>query len=340
MKKNKTKLFVIITVLAIIVVASAVFTVPFFSSGASKAKTIYIYPDMTESAFSDSLEADFGQAYARRVMILSNYRQIVTPRHIGAYRVEKGMSPFELWRQLSSGTQSPVKFTFNNLRTVADFAESASRQLCMDKNDILRLLTDSASCASFGFTPQTVPAMLIPDTYEVYWSVKPEKLLEKMHDNYIRFWNDERKTKAKKLGLTPEEVVTLASIVEEETAYSPEKGKVARLYINRLSKGMKLQSDPTVKFAIGDFSLKRILHKHLAANSPYNTYAVQGLPPGPIRMPEKSTVNAVLNAPPHDYIYMCAKADFSGSHEFTASYAEHLRYARLYQAALNRRGIK
>ena len=340
MKKNKTKLFVIITVLAIIVVASAVFTVPFFSSGASKAKTIYIYPDMTESAFSDSLEADFGQAYARRVMILSNYRQIVTPRHIGAYRVEKGMSPFELWRQLSSGTQSPVKFTFNNLRTVADFAESASRQLCMDKNDILRLLTDSASCASFGFTPQTVPAMLIPDTYEVYWSVKPEKLLGKMHDNYIRFWNDERKTKAKKLGLTPEEVVTLASIVEEETAYSPEKGKVARLYLNRLSKGMKLQSDPTVKFAIGDFSLKRILHKHLAANSPYNTYAVQGLPPGPIRMPEKSTVNAVLNAPPHDYIYMCAKADFSGSHEFTASYAEHLRYARLYQAALNRRGIK
>lgn len=340
MKKNKTKLFVIITVLAIIVVASAVFTVPFFSSGASKAKTIYIYPDMTESAFSDSLKADFGQAYARRVMILSNYRQIITPRHIGAYRVEKGMSPFELWRQLSSGTQSPVKFTFNNLRTVADFAESASRQLCMDKNDILRLLTDSASCASFGFTPQTVPAMLIPDTYEVYWSVKPEKLLEKMHDNYIRFWNDERKTKAKKLGLTPEEVVTLASIVEEETAYSPEKGKVSRLYLNRLSKGMKLQSDPTVKFAIGDFSLKRILHKHLAANSPYNTYAVQGLPPGPIRMPEKSTVNAVLNAPPHDYIYMCAKADFSGSHEFTASYAEHLRYARLYQAALNRRGIK
>ena len=340
MKKNKTKLFVIITVLAIIVVASAVFTVPFFSSGASKAKTIYIYPDMTESAFSDSLEADFGQAYARRVMILSNYRQIITPRHIGAYRVEKGMSPFELWRQLSSGTQSPVKFTFNNLRTVADFAESASRQLCMDKNDMLRLLTDSASCASFGFTPQTVPAMLIPDTYEVYWSVKPEKLLGKMHDNYIRFWNDERKTKAKKLGLTPEEVVTLASIVEEETAYSPEKGKVARLYLNRLSKGMKLQSDPTVKFAIGDFSLKRILHKHLEANSPYNTYAVQGLPPGPIRMPEKSTVNAVLNAPPHDYIYMCAKADFSGSHEFTASYAEHLRYARLYQAALNRRGIK
>lgn len=340
MKKNKTKLFVIITVLAIIVVASAVFTVPFFSSGASKTKTIYIYPDMTESAFSDSLEADFGEAYARRVMILSNYRQIVTPRHIGAYRVEKGMSPFELWRQLSSGTQSPVKFTFNNLRTVADFAESASRQLCMDKNDMLRLLTDSASCASFGFTPQTVPAMLIPDTYEVYWSVKPEKLLGKMHDNYIRFWNDERKTKAKKLGLTPEEVVTLASIVEEETAYSPEKGKVARLYLNRLSKGMKLQSDPTVKFAIGDFSLKRILHKHLEANSPYNTYAVQGLPPGPIRMPEKSTVNAVLNAPPHDYIYMCAKADFSGSHEFTASYAEHLRYARLYQAALNRRGIK
>lgn len=339
MKKTKTRLLVIIAVLAIIV-AGAAFTVPFFFSGADKGKTIYIYPEMTEAAFSDSLKADFGQAYARRVMMLSNYRRIVTPRHIGAYRVEKGMSPFDLWRKLSSGAQSPVKFTFNNLRTVADFAESASRQLCMDKNDMLRLLTDSASCASFGFTPQTVPAMLIPDTYEVYWSVKPEKLLEKMHDNYTRFWNDGRKAKAKELGLTPNEVATLASIVEEETAYSPEKGKVARLYLNRLHKGMKLQSDPTVKFAIGDFSLKRILHKHLTANSPYNTYAVEGLPPGPIRLPEKSTVNAVLNAPQHDYIYMCAKADFSGSHEFTASYAEHLRYARLYQAALNRRGIK
>ena len=212
MKKTKTKLLVIIAVLAIIV-AGAAFTVPFFFSGADKGKTIYIYPEMTEAAFSDSLKADFGQAYARRVMMLSNYRQIVTPRHIGAYRVEKGMSPFDLWRKLSSGAQSPVKFTFNNLRTVADFAESASRQLCMDKNDMLRLLTDSASCASFGFTPQTVPAMLIPDTYEVYWSVKPEKLLEKMHDNYTRFWNDGRKAKAKELGLTPNEVATLASIV-------------------------------------------------------------------------------------------------------------------------------
>ena len=339
MKKNKTKLFVIITVLAIIVVASAVFTVPFFSSGASKAKTIYIYPDMTESAFSDSLEADFGQAYARRVMILSNYRQIITPRHIGAYRVEKGMSPFELWRQLSSGTQSPVKFTFNNLRTVADFAESASQQLCIDKNDMLRLLTDSASCASFGFTPQTVPAMLIPDTYEVYWSVKPEKLLGKMHDNYIRFWNDERKTKAKKLGLTPEEVVTLASIVEEETAYSPEKGKVARLYINRLSKGMKLQSDPTVKFACGDFGLQRILHKHLAVDSPYNTYLHAGLPPGPIRIPSIAGIESVLNYARHDYLYMCAKEDFSGRHNFAATLREHQNNALRYQRELNRRKI-
>ena len=239
MKKTKTKLLVIIAVLAIIV-AGAAFTVPFFFSGADKGKTIYIYPEMTEAAFSDSLKADFGQAYARRVMMLSNYRQIVTPRHIGAYRVEKGMSPFDLWRKLSSGAQSPVKFTFNNLRTVTDFAEVCSKQLCMGKNDMLRLLTDSASCASFGFTPQTVPTMLIPDTYEVYWSVKPEKLLEKMHDNYTRFWNDKRKAKATQppaqrdeTAIRPDrEIRNRRFLVETDTSQTPH-GKLAIQHLRR-----------------------------------------------------------------------------------------------------------
>lgn len=339
MKTTKKTTIILIAVLAVIA-AGAAFVSPFFFSGASKAKTVYIYPEMTEQAFANSIEAGFGKTYARRLMILSSYRRIVTPGHVGAYKVEQGMSPFALWRKLSAGAQSPVKFTFNNVRTLAEFAKTASRQLCMSENDMLALLTDSASCAQFGFTKQTIPAMLIPDTYEVYWSVTPQKLLEKIKANYDRFWNEERKEKAERLGLSPEETVTLASIVEEETAFSPEKGKVARLYLNRMHKGMKLQSDPTVKFATGDFSIKRILHKHLAVNSPYNTYAVAGLPPGPIRLPEKSTVDAVLDAPQHNYIYMCAKADFSGSHEFTANYAEHLRYARLYQAALDHRGIK
>lgn len=337
-KNNKLTKIITGSAVAVVIIAIAM-ALPFFFSGAESTKMVYIYPGMTETEFSDSLKANFGKSYASRVMLLDNYRKIVTEKHAGAYRIDEGMSPFRAWRKMSSGAQSPVKFTFNNVRTIDDFAKTASRQLCMTDSDILKMLTDSAVCASFGFNKQTIPAMLIPDTYEFYWTVKPEKMLEKMNESYKRFWNDSRKQKAAKLKLTPVEVSTLASIVEEETANSAEKGAVARLYMNRLQKGMKLQSDPTVKFAVGDPSLRRIMHKHLFINSPYNTYKFQGLPPGPIRLPEKATIDAVLNAPQHDYIYMCAKEDFSGSHNFTSNYAEHMRNARNYQAELNKRGI-
>ncbi len=322
---------------AAIVVIAAVAVLPFFLSGADNDEWIYIRPDMTEEALADSLKTKLGDSYATKILALSSYRPVV--HRIGAYRIAKGMSPFRAWRNMSSRAQTPVKFSFNNLRTVDDFSEYCSKKLCMKKEDMLSLLTDSAECASLGFNRQTIPAMLLSDTYEVYWTVEPKALLNKINDNYKSFWTDARRSKAEKEGLTPVDVATLASIVDGETANSGEKGMVARLYINRLHKGMKLQSDPTVKFALNDPSIKRILHKHLFVKSPYNTYMLPGLPPGPIRLPEKKTIDAVLNAPQHDYIYMCANADFSGTHVFTSSYEEHTANARRYQAELNRRGI-
>ena len=190
-----------------------------------------------------------------------------------------------------------------------------------------------------GFDRPNFPAAFIPDSYEFYWSSTPANVVTRLLDYRNKFWTDERRSKAKSLGLTPTEVATVASIVEEETAKTDEKPKVARLYLNRIAKGIKLQADPTVKFASGDFSLRRITGKHLAIESPYNTYRIKGLPPGPIRVAAGATIDAVLNAPDHDYIYMCAKEDFSGYHNFAKDYATHQANARRYQAELNRRQI-
>ena len=176
--------------------------------------------------------------------------------------------------------------------------------------------------------------------YELYWTLQPKALLERMNKEAQKFWNDKRVLEAKQLGLTPDEVMTVASIVEQETAYNPEKPMVAGMYLNRLNQKMPLQADPTVKFALGDFALRRILHEHLRVNSPYNTYKVKGLPPGPICIPSVESINAVLHRANHNYLYMCAKEDFSGSHNFATTYAEHQKNATKYAAALNARGIR
>lgn len=180
----------------------------------------------------------------------------------------------------------------------------------------------------------------MPDTYEFYWNATPNKIIKRLVEYREKFWTDKRKAQAASLGLSPIEATILASIVEEETNKADEKPIVARLYMNRLKKGMLLQADPTVKYAVGNFGLKRILQQHLNIESPYNTYKHPGLPPGPIRIPSGNTIDAVLNAPSNDYIYMCAKEDFSGYHNFTSSYSEHLNNARRYQAVLNKRNIK
>jgi UPF0755 protein len=257
----------------------------------------------------------------------------------GAYRVTSDMTPLKLMYHVQHRMQSPVRITFNNIRTRGELAERLSQQLMLQEEELLALFRDSAYCRQLDTDTANVVSLFLPDTYEVYWNISAQDLVARMAQEYEHFWTPERRALAQALHLTPAEVSVLGSIAEEETQDRTERGIVARLYWNRLELGMPLQADPTVKFAVGDFTLKRIMHEHLAVDSPYNTYLNTGLPPGPIRLCDKATIDAVLHSAPHTYIYMCAREDFSGLHNFARSYAEHQANARRYHDALNARGI-
>lgn len=263
------------------------------------------------------------------------------PNHIhpGRYLIEDGMSNNALINMLRSGRQDPVNLVFNNIRTKRQLAGVISKQIEADSNVIFRLLQNEQYLQRFHFTPQTVQAMFIPNTYEVWWDTSAREFMERMNREYQRFWNGRRKRKAEQLGFNPVEISILASIVDEETLRDEEMPKIAGVYINRLKRGMRLQADPTIKFAIGDFSIKRVLDKHLKVESPYNTYKHGGLPPGPISFPSIAAIEAVLHYQNHDYLYFCAKPDFSGYHNFSVSHRQHILNARQYQQALNRRKI-
>ncbi len=258
----------------------------------------------------------------------------------GRYHIEPETTCLQLFRQLRNGSQEPMNLIIPNARTIERLASVLSQSLMVDSAEIAQALTDSSYCNTHGYTTATIPALFIPNTYEVYWDISVDKLVERMQSENNRFWTADRKAKAEALGMTHEEVATLASIVDEETANNGEKPMIAGLYLNRLHIGMKLQADPTVKFAVGDFTLRRILNKHLFVESPYNTYLHEGLPPGPIRIASVAGLDAVLNHVEHPYLYMCAKEDFSGTHNFAQTLSEHYKNARRYVKALNERGIR
>lgn len=258
----------------------------------------------------------------------------------GRYAISSEQSLFKTLRRVRNHAQEPVRLVIPSVRTMEELAERVSEYLMLDSTTIVTALKDSAFCSSLGYTVETIPALFIPNTYELYWDVSLDGFFERMKKENDAFWTDERENKAKAMGMTKEEVITLASIVDEETANNGEKPRIAGLYLNRLKEPMPLQSDPTVKFAIGDFSLKRILHNHLDVDSPYNTYRNEGLPPGPIRIPSIAGIDAVLNHENHNFLYMCAKEDFSGTHNFAETYNEHLANARRYTDALDKIGIK
>ncbi|MCM1349551.1 MAG: endolytic transglycosylase MltG [Firmicutes bacterium] len=300
-------------------------------------KWIYIPGGATERSVSDSIVCALGQDEANRVTtIMKMIGNNPSVAH-GAYKITDGQSAWTTARNISRGRQTPVKVTWNNVRTMGQMAESVAGKLEFSADDFL--LACQAELEPEGYDRATMPAAFIPDSYEFYWSTGAEDVVKKLHSYQTKFWNEERLAQAKMLGLTPNEVATIASIVEEETSKADERPKVARLYLNRLANGMPLQADPTVKFAIGDFSIRRITNEMLRTPSPYNTYKNPGLPPGPIRIAAKSTLEAVLEAPQHNYLYMCAKEDFSGYHNFAEDYNTHLANARRYQAELDRRNI-
>lgn len=264
---------------------------------------------------------------------LMDYDKGVKP---GLYTLRRNMSNRAAILMLRAGKQEPVKITFNGVRTVSELAEKITRNIDMTPDEFKAAVMAFADNNAYGFNHDNVISMFIPNTYEVYYNITGEALMERMYFEYDNFWNDGRKDKATKVGLTPIEITTLASIVQAETMKREEAPIIAGLYINRLKKGIALQADPTLKFAVGDFSLKRVLNVHKEIDSPYNTYKYAGLPPGPINMPEIFYVDAVLDYKLSDYYYMCAREDFSGYHYFTNSYREHLRNAARYQEALTR----
>ena len=337
MKKKK---WIVIGIVAAVVAILVACAAPYIMSGAPAEGLIKMRKGSTIESITDSIKAHVDEGYAKKVQTLLSLMGAEVGEHEGAFRITQGMSPFTAARYIKNGAQSGIRFTFNNVRTLEEWTQRWGETFLAGPDEMRKVLNDSAMCAKYGKTPQTIACLLMPDTYEFYWNITPEKMLDRMNDYYNEFWTSERKAKAEKLGLTPDEVATIASIVEEETVKADERGKVARLYLNRYQQGMRLQADPTVKFALGDFSIKRITVPMTQISSPYNTYRVNGLPPGPIRLPEKSTIDAVLDAPQHDFIYMCARPDFSGYHDFTRDYAAHLDNAHRYQAALNERGVK
>ncbi|MBL7842860.1 MAG: endolytic transglycosylase MltG [Cyclobacteriaceae bacterium] len=264
---------------------------------------------------------------------LMDYDKLVKP---GRFVLRGNMNNIQAIRFLRAGEQEPVRITFNNVRLITDLPEKITTNIGLTPAEFEAALAGFLAGDSRGFTNENILCMFLPNTYEVYYTISGKQLVERMYAEYERFWNDERKQKAEAIGLTPIQVSILASIVQAESVKRDEAPVIAGLYLNRIRSGIPLQADPTLVYAVGDFTLKRVLNEHKEVESPYNTYKYKGLPPGPINMPEISTVEAVLNYKPSNFLYMCAKEDFSGYHNFTASYSEHLKNATRYQQALTR----
>jgi UPF0755 protein len=266
-----------------------------------------------------------------------NYISRVKP---GRYHLHQGMSNRKLINMLASGTQQPVTLAFHNLRLKEQFAGFVSKKIEPDSISIIRLLDSASFVQKYGFTTDDVYTMFLPNSYQLYWNTSPERFFKRMYANYEKFWTPERRQKAVAINLDPVKVSILASIVDAEALHDNEMPTIAGLYLNRLKKGMKLESDPSVIFAENDFTIRRVLNKYLSINSPYNTYLHTGLPPGPIMMPSVNAVNAVLDYKKTDYIYMCAKEDFSGYHNFATNLADHNINAAKWRHALDERNIK
>ena len=301
---------------------------------------IHITPDDNSTTIIDKLSEIEGIGSTKGFELLAKHNNFDSRKRSGRFAINNGENMHRIYRRIVSNEQTPVKLVVPATRTLEQMVGAISRQLMLDSLELIEFIKTPIYYESIGYKSETLPSLFIPNTYEVYWNIKPETLITRLMNERRRFWNEERSNKAKKLNLTPEEVATLASIIDEETNNDEEKPVVAGMYINRLKRGMPLQADPTVKYAIGDPTRQRILKKDLATDSPYNTYRYKGLPPGPIRIPTIQAIESVLNYTKHNYLYMCAKEDFSGKHNFARTLTEHNANARRYQAALNKLNIK
>lgn len=275
----------------------------------------------------------------RSFLFVAQLKKFKMPSKGGRYVIKSGWSNNDIINSLRIGSEIPVKLTFNNIRTPQDLSARIAQQLALDSVDMMACFEDYDFIRSLGFDFETIISIFIPNTYEVYWSTDAESLFKRMKREYDVFWNEDRMDLSKAIGYSPVEIMTIASIVDEETLKTFEKPIMAGVYINRLKRGIPLQACPTLKFALNDFTIKRILYEHQKVESPYNTYKYRGLPPGPIRVAATGTIDSVLNYKKHSYLYFCAKEDFSGEHNFSKTLKEHNRYAARYHKALNKNKI-
>lgn len=338
--KHRHSRSVAIVISAVVVVALIVFAVMYFllSGMAPSSAIVRIPANASNEQLHDSVSKYLGEGYAKKVSRLVRLRGTDLNTRHGAYLVEAGMSPLDAMRRLTSGPQEPLTITINGFRLLPVLEEKVAARFDFSTDSIAAALSNPVLLKDYGLTPEQVLALFLNDSYEFYWDASPEDVIMKVGAHYNDVWSSERKAKADALGLSPADVMILASIVDEESNKLDEKGAIGRLYINRLKRGMKLEADPTVRYAGGDFSVKRIV-KPREVDSPYNTYLHPGLPPGPIRTTSVETIDAILDSRPHDYIFMCAKEDFSGYHNFASTYSEHQANARRYKRELDRRGI-
>lgn len=306
----------------------------------NEAQYVYIDTDDTQDSVIAKIHPVASHSGMTGLSALIRHSSYGENIRTGRYKLEPGDGPVTVFRRLKNGQQSSMNLTIPEARTPERLAGMLGHKLMLDSATIADALLSEERCQKLGYDTATITAMFVPNTYNVYWNMSIEGLLERMQKEHDRFWEGKREEKAAQMQLTPIEVCTLASIIDEETANNAEKPMIAGMYLNRLKQGMPLQADPTIKFALKQFELKRIWQKLLLTDSPYNTYMNEGLPPGPIKIASIQGIDAVLNAVDHDYLYMCAKEDFSGTHNFAATYQEHLKNAARYAKALNERGIK
>jgi UPF0755 protein len=324
------------------------------------AVTWFVYPVFTRIAKSDLPQAEFfistessfeavvssldsqqcidsRSDFKRAAWILRYSNNNVRP---GRYILHENMTYLDLVRKLRSGNQDAVSVVLNNVRTIEELAGKTEQYFEADSVQLINYFKDTSVCSSLGLKTENILTLFIPNTYEMYWTTTPEKFVSRMKSEYDKYWTEERLSKIRAIGLDQSGAYIMASIVEKETNYNPEKPSIAGVYMNRLKAGMKLQADPTVVFALKKFDLKRVLHGHLTYDSPYNTYKYEGLPPGPICMPSMASLEAVVNMQAHKYMYFCAKPEYSGKHAFAVTYGEHLENARIFSNWLDSQNIK
>jgi UPF0755 protein len=329
------KTIIILAISAIVLISVGAFGFSLLNKKVRNSEIVelYIYPSEDYQTLLEKLEENkVINKDDKAFSIFSKVKKLENNVKSGHYTIEPNSTQKDLVRMLANGLQTPVKLVINKVRLKEDFAKKVANQLMLSENDILLAIDNTSDSKNFF-------DRVVCNTYEVYWNISAEGLLERLEKEADKWWENQENL-LKKTGLSRHEVVVLASIVDEETNMSNEKPTIAGVYINRLNKDMLLQADPTVKYAVGDFTIKRVMYKHLQTESPYNTYLYKGLPPTAICLPNVSSLKAVLNFEKHDYIFFCAKEDFSGYHNFARTPAEHYRNAERYKNALNKLGIR